>query len=174
MIVADKNTGDRLIETSIQTPINYEILDKFQHDLVDVDKLKGDLEEGPLQSSEISMNTNQKKTIPKTLVTPLLEGHEIEWAEITEATLKEFPHLSDRLKMQGLIQFMEEHPIAREEAVAQLHRQAKDPTYEALKNFFGRIKDSYDLTDRQKYKRLEHAIAQQQFNWKRSPANNVR
>jgi len=34
------------------------------------------------------MNTSQKKTIPKTLVTPLLEGHEIEWAEITEDTLK--------------------------------------------------------------------------------------
>ena len=71
------------------------------------------------------------------MVTPLLEGHEIEWAEITEDTLKEFPHLSDKLKMQGLIQFMEEHPITREEALAQLHRKAKDPTYEALKNFFG-------------------------------------
>ena len=37
----------------------------------------------------------------------------------------EFPHLSDRLKLQGLIQFMEEHPIAREEALAQLHRKVK-------------------------------------------------
>jgi len=69
------------------------------------------------------MNINQKKTIPKTLVTPLLEGHEIEWAEITEDTWKEFPHLSDILKLQGLIQFMEKHPIAREEALAQLYRK---------------------------------------------------
>jgi len=79
------------------------------------------------------MNTSQKKTIP---ATPLLEGQEIEWAEITEDTLKEFPRLSDRLKLQGLIQFMEEHPIAREKALAQLHRKAKDPTHEALTNFF--------------------------------------
>jgi len=55
------------------------------------------------------MNISHKKTIPKTLVTPLLEVHEIEWAEITEDTLKEFPHLSDRLKLQGLIQFMEKN-----------------------------------------------------------------
>jgi len=34
------------------------------------------------------------------LVIPLLEGHEIVWTEITEDTLKEFPHLSDRLKLQ--------------------------------------------------------------------------
>ena len=94
------------------------------------------MDEGSLQPSEISMNTSQKKTIPKTLGTPLLEGHEIEWAKITEDTLKEFSHLSDRLKMQGLIQFMEKHPIAREEASAQLHRKAKDTTYEALTNFF--------------------------------------
>jgi len=56
--------------------------------------------------------------------------------------LKEFPHLSDRLKLQGLIQFMEEHPIAREEALAQLHRKAKDPTYKALTNFFDWLKNS--------------------------------
>ena len=119
------------------------------------------------------MNTSQKKTIPMTLVTPLLEGNEIEWAEITEHTLKEFSHLSERLKMQGLIQFMEKHPIARE-AVAQLHRKAKDPTHEALTNFFDWLKNSYDLTDRQKYKKLEHAMAQQRFDWKRSPANYLR
>ena len=137
LIVADRNARERLNETSIQTPRDYEILEKFHHDLVEIDILKWYMEEGSLQQSEISMNTSQKKTILKTLVTPLLEGHEIEWAEITEDTLKEFPHLSDKLKMQGLIQFMEEHPITREEALAQLHRKAKDPTYEALKNFFG-------------------------------------
>jgi len=101
----------------------------------------------PSFQPEITMNTNQKKTIPKTLVTPLLEGHEIEWAEITEDTLKEFPHSSDRLKLQGLIQFMDEHPVAREAALAQLHRKAKDPTYEALTSFFDWLKNAYDLTD---------------------------
>ena len=135
-IVSDRNTPERLNETSIHIPINYETLDKFHHDLVEIVKLKWYMEEGSLQPSEISMNPSQKKTIPKTLVTPLLEGHEIEWAEITEDTLKEFPHLSDRLKMQGLIQFMEEHPVGRKEALAQLYRKAKDQTYEALKNFF--------------------------------------
>ena len=121
------------------------------------------------------MNTSQKKlTIPKTLITRLLEGHEIEWAEITEDTLKEFPHLSDRLKLQGLIQFMEEHPVAREKALAQLHRKAKDPTHEALTSFFDWLKNSYDLTDRQKYKKLEHAMSQQRFDWKHSPANDLR
>ena len=69
---------------------------------------------------------------------------------------------------------MEEHPIAREEALAQLQRKAKDPTYEALKNFFDWLKNSYDLTDQQKYKKLEHAMAQQQLNWKHSPANDLR
>jgi len=121
------------------------------------------------------MYTSQKKlTIPKTLVTPLLEGHEIEWEEITEDTLKEFPHLSHRLKLQGLIQFMDEHPIAREEALAQLHRKAKDPPYEALASFFDWLKNAYDLTDRQKYKKLEYAISPQQFDWKQSPANDLR
>jgi len=34
------------------------------------------VKESSLQSSEVSMKTSQKKlTIPKTLVTPLLEGH---------------------------------------------------------------------------------------------------
>jgi len=102
LIVAERNTRERLDETSIQTPTDYEILEKFHHDLVEIDKLKWYMEDSSLQPSEISMNTSPKKTIPKTLVTPLLEGHEIEWAEITEDTLKEFPHLSDRLKMQDL------------------------------------------------------------------------
>ena len=116
------------------------------------------MKEVPLQHSpqlEITMNTDQKKlTIPKTLVTQLLEGHEIEWAEITEDIMKEFPHLSDRLKSQGLILFMEKHPIAREEALAQLHRKSKVPTCKALTSFFNWLKDAYDLTDRQKYKKL--------------------
>jgi len=120
------------------------------------------------------VNTSHKKTIPKTLVTPLLEGHEIEWAETTEDTVKEFPHLSDRLKLQGLIQIMEKHPIAREEALAQLHRKSKDPTHEAFTNFFDWLKNPYDLTDRQKYKKLEHAMSQQQFDRKHSPANDLR
>jgi len=95
---------------------------KFYHDLVEIEKLQWYIKEVPLQHSsqlEITMNTDQNKfTIPKTLVTPLLEGHEVEWAEITEDNMKEFPHLLDRLKLQGLIQFMEKHPIAREEALA--------------------------------------------------------
>ena len=174
LIVAERNARERLNDVLIQTPRECEDLEKFHHDLVEIDKLTWDLEEGSLQPSEISLNTSQKKTIPKTLVTPFLEGHEIEWAEITEDTLKEFSHLSDRLKMQGLIQFMEKHPIAREGALAQLHRKAKNPTYEALTNFFDWLKNSYNLTDRQKYKRLEHAMAQQQFDWKHSPANDLK
>jgi len=144
---------------------------------VEIDKLQWYVKEVSLQPSfqpELTMNTNQKKTIPKALVTPLLEGHENEWVEITEDTLKEFPHLSDRLKLQGLILFMDEHPIAREEALAQLHRKAKDPTYEALTSFFDLLKNAYDLTDRQKYKKLEHTMYQQQFDWKHSPANDLR
>ena len=69
---------------------------------------------------------------------------------------------------------MEEHPIAREEALVQLHRKTKDPTHEALTNFFDWLKTSYDLTDRQKYKELEYAMSQQQFDWKHSPANDLR
>jgi len=88
--------------------------------------------------------------------------------------LKEFSHLSDRLKTKGLIQFMEKHPIAGEEALAQLHRKAKDLTHEALTNFFDWLKNSCNLTDRQKYKKLEHAMSQQQFDWKHSPANDLR
>jgi len=135
LIVAERNTRERLSDIFILTTRECENLEKFHHDLVEIDKLQWYMDEVFLQPSEISMNTSQKKTIPKTLVTPLLEGHKIEWAEITEDTLKEFPHLTDRLKMQGLIQFMEKHPIAREEALAQLHRKAKDPTHEALTSF---------------------------------------
>jgi len=125
LIVAERNARERLNDIFIQTTRGRENLEKFHHDLVEIEKLKWYMDEGSLQPSEISRNTSQNKIIPKTLVTPLLEGHEIEWAEITEDTLKEFSHLSDRLKMQGLIQFREKYPIAREEALAQLHRKAK-------------------------------------------------
>ena len=175
LIVAERNTRERLSDIFVLTTRECENLEKFHHDLVEIDKLQWYIDDVFLQPSEISMNTSQKKTIPKTLVTPMLEGHELEWAEITEDTLKELPpYLSDRLKMQGLIQFMEEHPIAKEEALAQLHRKAKDPTHEASTSFFDWLKNSYDLTDRQKYKKLEHAMSQQQFDWKHSPANDLR
>ena len=59
---------------------------------------------------------------------------------------------------------MEKHPIAGEEALAQLHRKAKDLTHEALTNVFDWLKNSCNLTDRQKYKKLEHAMSQQQFD----------
>jgi len=35
-------------------------------------------------------------------------------------------------------------------------------------------KNSYDIIDRQKPKKLEHALSQQQFDWKHSPANDLR
>ena len=173
LIVTERNTRERISDIFILTTRECENLEKFHHDLVEIDNLQWYMDEVFPQTFEISMNTSQKKTIPKTLVTPLL-GHKIEWAEITEDTLKEFPHLSDRLKMQGLTQFMEKHPIAIEEALAQLHRKAKDPTHEALTSFFNWLKNSYDLTDRQKYIKLEHAMSQQQFDWKHSPANDLR
>ena len=47
-------------------------------------------------------------------------------------------------------------------------------TYEALNKFFDWHKNSYDLTDRKKYKKLDRAVAQQQFDWKHSPANDLR
>jgi len=134
LIVAERNARDRLNDVFIHTTRDRKHLEKFHHDLVEIDKLRWYMDERSLQPSEISLNTSQKKTIPKTLVTPLLEGHVVEWAEITEDTLQELSHLSDRLKMQGLIQFMEKHPIAREEALAQLYSKAKDPTHEALTN----------------------------------------
>ena len=174
LIVAERNARERLKDVSILTSHDCENLENFHHDLVEIDKLKWYIDEVFLQSSESPLNTSQKKTLPKTLVTPLLESHEIEWAEITENTLKEFPYSSDRLKMQGLIQFMEENPIPTEEALAQLHRKTKDPAYETLTNFFDWLKNSYNLTDRQKYKKLEHAMAQQRFDWKYSPANDLR
>jgi len=107
LIVAERNTRERLKDIPPLTVRERENFEEFYHDLVEINKLQWHMKEVSLQSSfqpVISMNTSQKKlTIPKTLVTPLLEGHEIEWAEITEDTLKEFPHLSDRLKLQGLI-----------------------------------------------------------------------
>jgi len=177
LIVAERTTQERLRDYIILTLRERENYEKFRHDLVEIDKLQWYMKEVSLQSSfqpDITMNTNQKKTITKTLVTSLLKGHELEWAEMTEDTLKEFPHLSDRLKLQGLIQFMDEHPIAREEALARLYRKAKDPTYEALTSFFDWLKNAHDLTDRQKYKKLEHAMSQQQFDRKHSPANDLR
>ena len=77
MIVAERNTRERLSDISLLTTSERENLEKFHHNLVDVDKLQWYVKEGSLQPSEISMNTSQKKTIPKTWVTPLLEGHEI-------------------------------------------------------------------------------------------------
>ena len=73
LIVAERNARERLNGIFIRTPCEYENLEKFHHHLVEIDKLKWYIEEGSLQPSEISRNTSQKKTIPKTLVTPLLE-----------------------------------------------------------------------------------------------------
>jgi len=170
LTVEERNTRERLGDYFLLTLHERENYKKFRQDLVEIDKLQWYMKEVSLQPSfppEITMNT-------KDLGYTLLEGHEIEWAEITEDTLKEFPHLSDRLKLQGLIQFMDKHPAAREETLAQLHRKAKDPTYEALMSFFDWLKNAYDLTDRQKYKKLEHAMSQQQYDWKHSPANDLR
>jgi len=75
LIVAERNTRERLSNISLLTTRERENLEKFHHDLVEIDKLRWYVNEGSLQPSEICMNTSQKKTIPKTLVTPLLEGH---------------------------------------------------------------------------------------------------
>ena len=71
LIMAERNARERLNDIFIQTTRDCENLEKFHHDLVEIDKLKWYMDEGSLQPSEISLNTNQRKTFPKTLVTPL-------------------------------------------------------------------------------------------------------
>ena len=79
MTTAERTTRERFSEYFLLTLHERENYEKFRQDLVEIDKLQWYMKEVSLQpsfQSEITMNTNQKKTILETLVTPLLEGHE--------------------------------------------------------------------------------------------------
>ena len=79
LTTAERTTRERFSEYFLLTLHERENYEKFRQDLVEIDKLQWYMKEVSLQpsfQSEITMNTNQKKTILETLVTPLLEGHE--------------------------------------------------------------------------------------------------
>jgi len=86
-------------------------------------------------------------------LTPLVEGHEIEWAETGADTLKEFPTISYELKLQGNTHYLDHNHIAQE-ASAQLLHETKYPNYKPLTNLFDWMKNSYDLMDRQTFKKV--------------------
>ena len=76
------------------------------------------------------------RTLPKDLLFPLQPGNEIQWAQITLATLEEFPFINDKLKLKSLMHHMTNHNTAHQAASAQLLQAIQDPTHNPLHAFF--------------------------------------
>jgi len=76
------------------------------------------------------------RTLPQDLLFPLQPGNEIQWAQITLATLEEFSFINDKLKLQSLIHQMTNHNTAHQAASAHLLQAIQDPTHNPLHAFF--------------------------------------
>jgi len=110
------------------------------------------------------------RTLPKDLLFPLQPGNEIQWAQITLATLEEFPFINDKLKLKSLMHHMTNHNTAHQAASAQLLQEIQDPTYDPLHAFFKWLNQSYGLTKQEQTTRLRKAINEQKFDWRNNPA----
>jgi len=110
------------------------------------------------------------RTLPQDLLFPLQPGNEIQWAQITLATLEEFSFINDKLKLQSLMHQMTNHSTAHQAASAQLLQAIQDPTHNPLHAFFQWLNHSYSLTKKERNTRLRKAINEQNFDWRNNPA----
>jgi len=115
-------------------------------------------------------DVNFTRTILKDLLSELEPGCEIQWSQITQATLEEFPHIDDKLKLKSLMHQMVHHKTARQAASAQLLRAIRDPTHKPLQAFFTWLQQSYGLTKQEQNICLRKAINDQKFDWRNNPA----
>ena len=113
---------------------------------------------------------NNIRTLPQDLLFSLQPGNEIQWAQITLATLEEFPFINDKLKLTSLMHQMTNHNTAHQAASAQLLQAIQDPTHNPLNAFFKWLNHSYSLTKQQQNTRLRKAINEQKFDWRNNPA----
>jgi len=95
-------------------------------------------------------NVNFSRSIPKYLLSQLDQGSEIQWSQITQATLAEFPHIDDKLKLKSRMHQMTQHKTARQTAAAQLLQAIREPTHNPLQAFFTWLQQSYGLTKQEK------------------------
>ena len=110
------------------------------------------------------------RTLPQDLLFPLQPGNEIQWAQITLATLEEFSFINDKLKLQCLMHQMTNHNTAHQAASAQLLQAIEDPTHNPLHAFFKWLNQSYSLTKQERNTCLRKAINEQNFDWRNNPA----
>jgi len=122
------------------------------------------------QQYYFSTDVQNIRTLPKDLLFSLQPGNEIQWAQITLATLEEFPFINDKLKLNSLMHQMTNHNIAYKAASAQILQAIQDPTHNPLHAFFNWLKQSYSLTKQEQNTRLRKAINEQKIDWCNKPA----
>ena len=115
-------------------------------------------------------HVNLTRTLPKDLLSELEPGYEIQWSQLTQATLDEFPHIDDKLKLKSLMHQMTHHKTARQAASAQLLQAIRDPTHKPLQAFFTWLQQSNGLTKQEQHTCLRKAINDQKFDWRNNPA----
>ena len=113
---------------------------------------------------------NQIQFIPKMLLHSLELGDEIQWAYLTQSTLKEFPYIDSKLKLKALTQHLMKHPAAKQAAAAQLLQAIQDPLHDPLNGFFTWLFQSYSLSRQEQNTKLRKAIEKQKFDWSTNPA----
>jgi len=77
----------------------------------------------------------------------LQPGNEIEWLNITQVFLKEFPNVHPKQKLQLIITLMKFHVEAKKMALIKLHRAIEKEDCDPLTQFFQWITMNYELSE---------------------------
>jgi len=88
----------------------------------------------------------------------LQPGNEIEWMNITQDFLKNFPNVHPKQKLQLILTLMKYHMEAKKMPLIKLHRAIEEEEDDPLTPFFQWITINYKLSDRQKTILLQKAI----------------
>jgi len=102
----------------------------------------------------------------KKLVTPLIKGHELEWATITANLVRNIDYNDVGMMLQALTQQLNNHPEALRHATFLLYQASTNNlTENPLKQFFIWLRTKYRLTPRKKRSEFTRLLRGMRWNW---------
>jgi len=110
----------------------------------------------------------------KKLFAPLIKGHELEWATITESLTSKVDHKNAGMMLQALTQQLNNHPEALRHATSLLYQASTNKLNDnLLQQFFKWLRTKYRLTPRQKRADFTRILRGMRCNWYNNPADQI-
>ena len=113
--------------------------------------------------------------VMKRLMTPLLAGQEVQWANLMEQLICKGKEGEETLALQALIPQMERNPEVSAKAMNILVQAAGNPRRQkdVLKEFLQWVRTKYQLTPRQRRAKFAQRLREMRWEWKTNPADKL-